>query len=84
MCVPVREKQKPMGHSTEGKVCRAAHNAAMSTYRSPRDWQGISRRQQVTVFLTVRRKMRIPGSKKVPQEKCVMAQRVMRSRISGG
>jgi hypothetical protein len=34
----VREKADAQwGDTTEGKVCVAAHNAAMSTYRSPRD-----------------------------------------------
>lgn len=38
MCVPVREKADARwGDTTEGKLCVAAHNAAMSTYRSPRD-----------------------------------------------
>jgi len=38
MCVPVREKADAQwGDTTEGKVCVATHNAAMSAYRSPRD-----------------------------------------------
>jgi hypothetical protein len=38
MCAPAREKGDPQwGDTTEGKVCVAARNAAMSTYRSPRD-----------------------------------------------
>ena len=38
MCVPAREKADAQwGDTTEGKVCVAARNVAMSTYRSPRD-----------------------------------------------
>jgi hypothetical protein len=38
MCVPVRETADAQwGDTPEGRVCVAAHNAAMSTYRSPRD-----------------------------------------------
>lgn len=41
MCVPVREKADAQwSDSSEGKVCVAARNAAMSTYRSPRDGKG--------------------------------------------
>jgi hypothetical protein len=41
MCVPAREKADAQwGDTTEGKVCVAARNAAMSTYRSPRDGKG--------------------------------------------
>ena len=38
MCAPVREKASAnWGDSTEGKVCTAARNAAMSTYKYPSD-----------------------------------------------
>jgi hypothetical protein len=38
MCAPVREKAPASwGDSTEGKVCTAAPNAAMSTYKYPSD-----------------------------------------------
>ncbi len=38
MCTPVREKAPAnWGDSTEGKVCTAARNAAMSTYKYPSD-----------------------------------------------
>jgi len=38
MCTPIREKAPAnWGDSTEGKVCTAARNAAMSTYRYPSD-----------------------------------------------
>jgi hypothetical protein len=38
MCEPVRQNASVEWQSTnEGKVCVAARNAAMSTYRSPRD-----------------------------------------------
>lgn len=38
MCTPVREKAPAnWGDTTEGKVCTAARNAAMSTYRYPSD-----------------------------------------------
>lgn len=40
-CAPVREKANGVwGDTTEGKVCLAARNAAMGTYRSPRDGKG--------------------------------------------
>jgi hypothetical protein len=38
MCAPVRDKAPASwGDSTEGKVCTAARNAAMSTYKYPSD-----------------------------------------------
>jgi hypothetical protein len=38
MCEPIRQNATAEWQSkTEGKVCVAARNAAMSTYRSPRD-----------------------------------------------
>jgi hypothetical protein len=38
MCAPARQNgNAEWGDTTEGKVCLAARNAAMSTYRSPRD-----------------------------------------------
>lgn len=38
MCTPIREKAPAnWGDSTEGKVCTAARNAAMSTYKYPSD-----------------------------------------------
>jgi hypothetical protein len=38
MCAPVRASANAeWNDTTEGKVCLAARNAAMSTYRSPRD-----------------------------------------------
>lgn len=38
MCAPVRGKAPAnWGDSTEGKVCTAARNAAMSTYKYPSD-----------------------------------------------
>ena len=38
MCAPVRERASAnWGDSTEGKVCIAARNAAMSTYKYPSD-----------------------------------------------
>jgi hypothetical protein len=41
MCVPAREKgDAQWGNTTEAKVCVAARNGAMSTYRSPRDGKG--------------------------------------------
>src|SRR5690242_18625034 len=41
MCAPVRQgANAEWGNTTEGKVCLAARNAAMSTYRSPRDGRG--------------------------------------------
>jgi hypothetical protein len=41
ICVPAREKADAQwGDTTEAKVCVAARNAAMSTYRSPRDGKG--------------------------------------------
>lgn len=41
MCAPAREKANAnWGDTTEGKVCLAARNAAMGTYRSPRDGKG--------------------------------------------
>ena len=41
MCAPVRQKANAQwGDTTEGKVCLAARNAAMGTYRSPRDGKG--------------------------------------------
>ncbi len=41
MCAPARERANAnWGDTTEGKVCVAARNAAMGTYRSPRDGKG--------------------------------------------
>jgi hypothetical protein len=41
MCAPARQNgNAEWGDTTEGKVCLAARNAAMSTYRSPRDGKG--------------------------------------------
>lgn len=41
MCAPVRQNANAQwGDTTEGKVCLAARNAAMATYRSPRDGKG--------------------------------------------
>jgi hypothetical protein len=41
MCAPARQNANAeWGDTTEGKVCLAARNAAMSTYRSPRDGKG--------------------------------------------
>lgn len=41
MCVPARQKaDAAWGDTAEGKVCVAARNAAMGTYRSPRDGKG--------------------------------------------
>jgi hypothetical protein len=41
MCAPVRDRADAQwADTTEGKVCTAARNAAMSTYRSPRDGKG--------------------------------------------
>ena len=41
MCKPVRVRANAeWGDTTEGKVCLAARNVAMSTYRSPRDGKG--------------------------------------------
>jgi hypothetical protein len=41
MCGPVRERADAQwADSTEGKVCTAARNTAMSTYSSPRDGKG--------------------------------------------
>ena len=41
MCGPAREKGNAgWGDTTEGKVCLAARNATMGTYRSPRDGKG--------------------------------------------
>jgi hypothetical protein len=38
MCAPVRDKAPASwGDSTEGKVCTAARNATMSTYKYPSD-----------------------------------------------
>jgi hypothetical protein len=38
MCAPVRERASAnWGDSTEGKVCTAARNAAMSAYKYPSD-----------------------------------------------
>lgn len=38
MCAPIREKAPAnWGDSTEAKVCTAARNAAMSTYKYPSD-----------------------------------------------
>jgi hypothetical protein len=41
MCAPVRQSANAQwSDTTEGKVCLAARNAAMGTYRSPRDGKG--------------------------------------------
>jgi hypothetical protein len=41
MCSPARDRADAQwADTTEGKICTAAHNAAMSTYRSPRDGKG--------------------------------------------
>lgn len=41
MCVPARQTaDAKWGDSSEGRVCVAARNAAMGTYRSPRDGKG--------------------------------------------